>query len=170
MRLGHEPLEVRTVSQLNQTRALIIPGGESTTLIKLIDEFNLRKPIREYSRSAPVMGTCAGLIILASQVDSLPAPPLNLIDINVIRNAYGRQKESFIDNVEINLNGKPENIEGVFIRAPLIKSVHTDVKVLARYKNEIVMAENKNILVCSFHPEISGNTHIHNYFLTHFVK
>jgi len=168
--LGWEVVEVRTPEQLFATQALIIPGGESTTLVKFFKEFKLDKAIRQYAAAHPVMGTCAGLIVLAKKVDNITSNLLGLIDIEVRRNAYGRQKESFVDQIQINLNGSTSTFEGVFIRAPRISHYDKKIKILGKYKDDVVMAASDNILVCTFHPELTTDTRIHNYFLKFFLK
>ncbi len=168
IKTGREAIEVRTGDQLKRTDALIIPGGESSTFLKMINRFNLFENIRDYANHKPVMGTCAGLIISATQADGLESTPLGLIDISVMRNAYGRQKESFIDDIIINLNGKEQNFTGVFIRAPKIESYGSDVQPLGFHNDDVVMAGNDRILVCTFHPELADNPAIHEYFFTQY--
>jgi 5'-phosphate synthase pdxT subunit len=170
MRLDRPVLEVRTVEQLFQTDALIIPGGESTTLVKFFKEFALDKAIRQYAIDHPVLGTCAGLIVLARKVDNLPDYALGLIDIEVKRNAYGRQRESFVDQIQINLNGSQSVFTGIFIRAPKIGQYGKQVQILGRHGDEVVMAAAGNILVCSFHPELTEDTRIHDYFIKGILK
>jgi 5'-phosphate synthase pdxT subunit len=170
LRLGREVVEVRTAEQLFNTDALIIPGGESTTLVKFFQEFNMDKSIRQYAVSHPVMGTCAGLIVLAKTVDNMAVNSLGLIDIEVKRNAYGRQKESFVDQIQINLNGAPSTFTGVFIRAPKISRYGKNIKILGKHSDDVVMAAADNILVCTFHPELTDDTRIHNYFLKIFLN
>jgi 5'-phosphate synthase pdxT subunit len=170
LNLGQEVVEVRTAEQLLQTDALIIPGGESTTLIKFFKEFGLDKTIRHYATHHPVMGTCAGLIVLAKSVDSTGDYSLGLIDLEVKRNAYGRQRESFVDQIQINLNGSASTFTGVFIRAPKIGQHGKNIQILGRHHDDIVMAASDNILVCTFHPELTDDTRIHNYFLKVFLK
>ena len=166
--LGYEVAEVRSPKELSKVDKLIIPGGESTTIIKLLSKFQLVDSIKEFGKKNPVLGTCAGLIILSHSVDNLPIAPLNLIDIHTIRNAYGRQKESFIDEINLNLNGSTEKFMGVFIRAPKIIKYGTDVNVLGTHKNDVVMASSGNVLVCTFHPELSNDLKIHSYFIEEF--
>jgi len=166
---GHNASEVRTSDQLWQTDALIIPGGESSTFLKMINRFNLYTELRSYAQSRPILGTCAGLIILAKNVDNLDAELLELIDITVERNAYGRQKESFIDNVSLSFNGSTKNITGVFIRAPKILSYGPDVNVIGLQKKDVVMAGNKNVLVCTFHPELTDDLSVHKYFIKNYL-
>jgi 5'-phosphate synthase pdxT subunit len=168
-KLGYNASEVRTVNQLHGSDALIIPGGESSTLLKMINRFGLFTELQKYAQKHPIMGTCAGLIILAQSADRLDSPPLGLIDITVQRNAYGRQRDSFIDNIKLSWNGKVHEYEGVFIRAPKILSFGPDVTPLAFHGSNVVMAASKNILVCSFHPELTQNSSIHKYFLTKFL-
>lgn len=160
---------VRNPSQLQECDALIIPGGESTAFINLIDRLNLRNPLKEFGSRKPIMGTCAGLIILAQKTDSVLYQPLELIDIEVQRNAYGRQINSFVDQIDLKINGCPAKFEAVFIRAPKILSIKKSVKPLAFFKDDIVLAANENILVASFHPELTGDACIHKYFLDTFL-
>lgn len=168
-RLGHNAVEIRTDKELMQTDALIIPGGESTTFLKLFHEFNLRDAISRYAKKNPIMGTCAGLIILSKQAHPLPYKPLGLIDIVVDRNAYGRQRESFINDIDLLLNGKISKYPGIFIRAPKICKIGPNINVLAKFKDDIVLASSKNILVATFHPELTDNTQIHEYFIENFI-
>ena len=166
---GHSASEIRTSDQLWQTDALIIPGGESSTFLKMINRSKLYTELRSYAQSRPILGTCAGLIILAKHVDNLDAELLGLIDISVARNAYGRQKESFIDEVSLSLNGSVKNITGVFIRAPKILSYGPDVNVIGLNKKDVVMAGNKNVLVCTFHPELTDDLSVHKYFIENYT-
>jgi 5'-phosphate synthase pdxT subunit len=168
-KLGHQAIEVRTKEELDQTTALIIPGGESTTFLTLFNEFKLGDSIIQYAKSKPIMGTCAGLIILAKRADQLSYKTLDLIDIIVERNAYGRQRESFIEDIDLLLNGKERKYPGVFIRAPRINHVGNGVKILARHKNEPVLVSQNKILVATFHPELTENTDIHGYFISEFM-
>jgi 5'-phosphate synthase pdxT subunit len=115
------------------------------------------------------MGTCAGLIVLARQVDNLPSSPLGLIDISVDRNAYGRQRESFIDSVSISLNGTTRDFGGIFIRAPRITETGPAVAILGRHKKDAVLVRENNILACTFHPELTTDPAIHDYFLNTFI-
>ena len=162
-------LQVRTEGELKQTDGLVIPGGESTTFLKLFQEFKLEKSIKEYAKNKPILGTCAGLIILSKEAKPLPYKPLGLIDIKVFRNAYGRQRESFVDDIDLNINGKASKYPGVFIRAPKIIQIGQNVKVLARHKDDIVLVSQQNILAATFHPELTDNTEIHKYFIDDFI-
>lgn len=166
--LGVPSLYVRTSAELHQCSHLIIPGGESTTLLNLIDRLQLRQDLLSFGRERAIMGTCAGLIILAQKVDHLSFDPLGLIEISVIRNAYGRQINSFVDNINIHLNGKAGSFEGVFIRAPKIAAIQPPVIPLGYHQDQVVLAANKHILVATFHPELAKDLRIHQYFLNHF--
>ena len=164
-RLGFEPVYIKDKKALHQCDKLIIPGGESTTFLKLIDKLALRDEITEFGRHKPIMGTCAGLIVLASKIDDTPSEPLGLIDLSVIRNAYGRQIDSFTDKVEINLKQGISTFTGVFIRAPKIESMGSDVNALGYHDGNVVIAANKHIFVTTFHPELTDDLRIHQYFI-----
>lgn len=169
-KLGVDCFEVRQKQDwLQEKDALIIPGGESTTQGKLLDELGLLSPIREeIERGLPVFGTCAGLILLSRDVEgnstSAPAPPrLGTMQIATARNAYGRQLGSF--HVEATFEGIEGKIPMTFIRAPYIKEVMEAVEVLAKVDNRIVAARQENQLVTAFHPELDTDTRVHEYFL-----
>jgi len=160
-----EAIEVRFPEQLQNTDGLIIPGGESTTISKLIEKYNFKPKLIEYYNSGkPIFGTCAGLILLAKEVTGFNFG-LGFIDISVTRNSYGRQVDSFEQEIDINLNGKIEKFNAVFIRAPKIEKVGNSLQVLAKLNNDIVLAKQNNVLVCAFHPELTDNLRIHKYFL-----
>ena len=165
---GHKALLVKTPEALNKCSRLIIPGGESTTFLKLVDKLDMRQPLLDFAKEQKVMGTCAGLIILAKKVLNFELEPLGLIDITVERNAYGRQIDSFVDTVSLSLNGKTQAFEGVFIRAPKIKECGPNVLKLAEHKGETVMAAQGNILVATFHPELTDDLTIHDFFVNDF--
>jgi 5'-phosphate synthase pdxT subunit len=169
-KLNYDVEFIRDAASLNKCDALIIPGGEYTTFLNLIERLDLRNPLIEFGKCKPVMGTCAGLIIMANETDDLDFEPLKLIDIKVHRNAYGRQINSFVDKIDLNLNDTVSQFEGVFIRAPKIISTNSNVKPLAYHDHDIVMAENRNILVASFHPELTEDDTVHKYFLKKFVS
>ena len=166
--MGYDTKIVRTPEELKKTDALIIPGGESTTFLNLFKKLELAEAIKEYNIKSPIMGTCAGLIVLSKKVDDIETGTLGLIDIEVSRNAYGRQKESFIGKVTVNFNNESTEIDAVFIRAPKILKYGSECKILAKHKNNIIMLQNKSVLVCSFHPELTGNNAVHKYFLEKF--
>lgn len=163
---GYDSLLVKNPAELKRVKRLIIPGGESTTVNKLVDIYNMRRPLIEFGKNNPIWGTCAGLIMLAMNSNDLRVQPFGLIDIDAARNAYGRQVHSFSKKSKIRLNGRSEEIELVFIRAPKITRIGDNVQVLAELDSEIVMARENNILVSSFHPELSDSTLIHEYFLS----
>ena len=169
MGLKAEVILVNTPEEMKKLSALVLPGGESTTLGKLLREYGVDESIKRIaSKGVPLMGTCAGMILLAkgggSQAEKTGQPLLSLMDIKVDRNAFGRQKESFEADLDIPAIGK-EPFHGVFIRAPVIESVEGTVKVMCKYKGKIVMARQGNILALAFHPEVSGDTRLHEYFL-----
>lgn len=159
-----EPVLVKNAEELRKVRGLIIPGGESTTIGKLLERFGLRNQIISLVKKGKlaVWGTCAGAILLAKKiVGSEQAGSLALMDIEIERNAYGRQLESFETKVKFcNIRQLP----AIFIRAPKIVSVGNDVKILAKYQKEIVAARQKNLLVTNFHPELTENLDVHRYF------
>lgn len=165
--LGHSTIEVRTVAQLDDCDALIIPGGESTTIARLILSNGFQQPLRDFCASGrPVWGTCAGAILLARSVDNLDRPGIEVMDITVRRNAFGRQVDSFEADIAITgLEGGP--FHAVFIRAPIIDSVSGDAEALARLADgTIVAARQDNLLATSFHPELTHDPRIHAFFLT----
>lgn len=164
-KLDHESLYIKAADDLKHIKRLIIPGGETTTMNKLIDLYNLRQPLIDFGREKPVWGTCAGMIMLSHESGDSRVRPLNLIDIDVARNAYGRQIYSFTKRSKINLDGNSVELDLVFIRAPKIMRAGENVQVLAELDGEIVMARSGHILVTSFHPELSDTTAIHEYFL-----
>lgn len=164
-KLGYEPVFVKDNQTLNQCDKLIIPGGESTTFLYLIDKLELRPALLEFGREKAIMGTCAGLITLAAEVKQSPYKTLGLIDIKVNRNAYGRQIDSFVDTVELYFNDTPISFEGVFIRAPKIESCAPAIKKLGLHKNDTVVAANENIMVTTFHPELTDDLRVHQYFI-----
>jgi pyridoxal 5'-phosphate synthase pdxT subunit len=162
---GVEAVEVRKPAELDAVEGLIIPGGESTTLLKLMDAWNFAPAIEKFhGRGKPIFGTCAGLILLAREVESPRQLSLGLIDVSVERNAYGRQRESFEACGVATLDAGPVQLEMVFIRAPRIRRVGPSVQVLAEYEGEPVMARQGRVLVATFHPELTESTTVHRYF------
>jgi 5'-phosphate synthase pdxT subunit len=158
-------VEVRKPEELEDLDGLIIPGGESTTLLKLMDEWQFVPALEKFHAGGkPIFGTCAGLILLAREVTSPHQFSLGFIDLGVERNAYGRQRESFAAEGEAELEGGRRPIEMVFIRAPRIRRVGPGVETLARHRDEPVMAREGRVLVASFHPELTGDTAVHEYF------
>ncbi len=145
--------------------ALIIPGGESTTIGKLMLKYGFMDTIRQLCEEGmPVYGTCAGLILLAKKIKDGDRTWLGLMDVEVRRNAFGRQRESFETNLDIPDIGK-DPFAGVFIRAPWVESIGKDVRVMSKFEDKIVMACQGRILVTAFHPELTGDNRIHNYFI-----
>jgi 5'-phosphate synthase pdxT subunit len=170
-RLGADTREVRSAAELRGLDGLIIPGGESTTFCRLMTDFALYEPLRAFVRTGtPVWGTCAGMIILAREASGLDFPTLEAMDIEVDRNAYGRQVDSFEADLEVPaLGGAP--FHAVFIRAPVVASTGARVEVLARVRREAgeperpVALRQGPVLATSFHPELTSDTRLHNYFL-----
>jgi 5'-phosphate synthase pdxT subunit len=160
--------EIRFPAQLDRVDGFIIPGGESTTINNLLDKYDFKEKLKRFAKSGkPLFGTCAGLIILACGIADEEGQT-GLIDIDIERNAYGRQIESFEQNISLNLNHKPGSnvFKSIFIRAPRIIRTGKNVKVLGSYNEEVVLAREKNILVCAFHPELTDDNRIHQYFIT----
>ncbi len=167
--LGLEPVYVREPSQLVQVSGLILPGGESTTMLRLLDWEKMFDPLVAFAREKPLLGTCAGCILMASEVASPEQRSMRVIDMTVERNAYGRQVHSSIRRLDpqpafVERAG-PEALEAVFIRAPLIRRVGKDVRVLALDGSDPVLVEQGLHLAATFHPELSGDTRIHRLFL-----
>lgn len=163
--LGVETQLVRTAQELNLCQGLIIPGGESTTFIKLINNSILFNLIPKFGLKYPIFGTCAGLILLSKEVKNKPIKPLGLLDIIVERNAYGRQIDSFIDKIQLKLSNKLHTIDGVFIRAPKITKTGEGVKIIGYHKDDIIAVEENNIIATTFHPELTNSKILHKYFL-----
>jgi len=168
--LGVETVEVRLAEQINGLDGLIIPGGESTTIGKLATDFGLMEPLRSFGLRRSIWGTCAGAILLSKDV-SREQPLLGLMDIKVARNAFGRQVDSFEADLDISelkqATGTDEAFHAVFIRAPIIESVSEDAKILASLPDgRIVAAQQGHFLATSFHPELTGDSRFHEYFLS----
>ena len=163
--VGLDAFEARLPADLDGVDGLVIPGGESTTMSKLIDAYELEGPIRElHAAGAPVFGTCAGMIVVAAAaVDGLPDQrSLGLIDIDVRRNAFGRQVHSF--EADLRLRDDPEPLHGVFIRAPWIERAGDGVDVLAEHSGHPVAAREGGVLVTAFHPELTDDRRLHRRF------
>lgn len=166
-RAGAQAVEVRLPHQLEGLDGLIIPGGESTTLRKLADIYNLMEPLRQFAAVHPTWGTCAGAILLAREIEGQEAH-LGIMDIKVRRNAFGRQIDSFVTRLtDINMPGvNGDGYRAVFIRAPLILTVGPEVNVLARLDNgQIVAAQQGHLLATSFHPELTDDLRFHQNFI-----
>ena len=167
-RLGVEAFGVRTPEEAAASDALIIPGGESTTIGKLMARYGLLEAVKEHADAGkPLMGTCAGMILMAKRIEAAAQdqPRLALMDVTVERNAYGRQVDSFEADLDFEgVNSGP--VRAVFIRAPVIKSVGDGVEVLATHDGRIVAARQGNLLALAFHPELTEDARVHRYFLS----
>ncbi len=164
-RIGVEAREVRKHRDLESVDALIIPGGESTTIGKLMERYALDKAIRARAEQGmPIYGTCAGMIVLAKVIEGSTQPRLGLMDIAVIRNAFGRQNESF--EADIPFTPTPERpVRGVFIRAPIVAQAGQGVEILSEFEGKIVAVRQGNLLATAFHPELTDDERVHRYFL-----
>ena len=160
--VGAEPVEVRLPSQLDDVEGLIIPGGESTTMRKLIARWDMRGPIMDLAASGrPIFGTCAGMIVLSKEIVGGEEPVLPLLDVTVERNAFGRQLDSFETELDVPLLGD-RPVHAVFIRAPIIETVGPEVDVMASLPDgRIVAVRQRNVIATSFHPELAGETRFH---------
>lgn len=165
-RLKVATVPVRLPSELRSLDGLIIPGGESTTISRLMLDYNLASEIRNLAKSGiPILGTCAGMILLAKEISDADAEPLGLMDITVRRNAFGRQRDSFEAELAIPALGE-KPFPGVFIRAPIIEQASSNVEILTRLnKATIVAARQGKLLVSAFHPELTSDLRFHKYFL-----
>ena len=161
-RVGAEAVEVRSAQDLANIAGLVIPGGESTSMLKLLHIENLYDPIRAFGEEKSIFGTCAGAILLARQVSNPEQQSFGLMDIEVERNAYGRQLDSRI----VKLNGEGvDGLEAVFIRAPIIRATGPGVRVIARYHDTAVLAEEGRHMVATFHPELTSDPRVHQMFV-----
>jgi 5'-phosphate synthase pdxT subunit len=168
--LGTEPVFVRTAAGLDAVDALIVPGGESTTMLKLLHAENLLAPLVAFGRRRPIFGTCAGAILLAAGVSNPQQEALGLLDIDVERNAYGRQIDSrvahFTPEAEFAARTHSGEMEAVFIRAPVIRRVGPQARILARYHGDPVLVEQGRHLAATFHPELTADSRVHEFFLS----
>src|SRR5688572_4172633 len=169
-RAGAEPVYVRNWEQFKGLDGLVIPGGESTTMLKLLAyEPGLFTALTEFGRRKPMFGTCAGAILMANEVSSPAQESLGVMDIGIERNAYGRQIDSRVVEIdpdpEFHQRTAPGKLEAVFIRAPIIRRVGPAVKVLASYNGDPVLVEQGNRLVATFHPELTADSRVHKLFL-----
>lgn len=153
--LGVHSIEVRKPSELFTCDALVIPGGESSTMLHQIRFINFLEPLRQFTKEKPVFGTCAGLILMSGE--------LGLLDMEVERNGFGRQDVSFTAPLDSECF---DSFPAVFIRAPRIKKISSDIKILASFQKEPVLVQKKRYLAASFHPEITFNSNIHQYFIS----
>ncbi len=160
--LGARAVLVRTEPELHSCDAMVLPGGESTTMLKLLNDEHLKEPLAEFARRKPVLATCAGVILLAREVTHPVQECLGILDLTVERNGYGRQIDSCI--TQISLAG--QLLEAVFIRAPVIHSVGPEVKILATLRGHPVLVEQGFHLAATFHPELTANRRVHQIFLS----
>lgn len=160
-RAGAEAVEVRTAAELAAVDGLVIPGGESSTMLKLLREENLYEEVRRFGERRPIFGTCAGAILAAREVTHPAQESLGLVDVSVERNAYGRQVDSRIAHLDY----EGADLEAVFIRAPVIRHAGPEVKVLATYNGDPVLVEQGRHMLATFHPELTADTRIHRRFL-----
>jgi 5'-phosphate synthase pdxT subunit len=169
-RAGAEVVYVRTADDLDGLDGLIIPGGESTTMLKLLNIENMLEPLAEFGRRKPIFGTCAGAILLANRVSNPTQQSLGLVDLAIERNAYGRQIDSRVVNIQADASfverTGPGSIEAVFIRAPIIREVGTNARVLAEYDGDPVLVEAGHHLISTFHPELTTDSRVHELFLS----
>lgn len=164
--LGYRHFLVRSCLDLDQADALIVPGGESTTMLKLIDRFEMRDPlVKRIGSGMPVLGTCAGAIVLADRVSD-GERTLGVWDLQVRRNAYGRQAESFEADLEV--AGWDAPVRGVFIRAPVVVDAGTS-EVMATWKDQPVLVRKERMLAATFHPELAGEYRVHRWFVDNLV-
>lgn len=160
-RAGADAVPVRTAAELEAVQGLVIPGGESTTMLKLLRVTDLFDELRAFGEQKPIFGTCAGAILLAHDVSHPVQESLDLMDIGIERNGYGRQ----IDSRIVSISSEAGDLEAVFIRAPIIRRVGAGVKVLAKYGDDPVLVEQGRHLVSTFHPELTEDSRLHSYFL-----
>jgi 5'-phosphate synthase pdxT subunit len=161
--LGTSVVEVRTPEHLELVDVLVIPGGESTTIAKLAASAGLVEPIRDRAGAGmPMLGTCAGMIVMADRVQG-GEPLLSLVDIDVERNAYGRQVDSF--EADVDVEGVDHPVRAIFIRAPIVREVGEGVRVLAELEGRPVVLEQGSLVVAAFHPELVGESRLHEYVL-----
>jgi pyridoxal 5'-phosphate synthase pdxT subunit len=161
---GVEVSVVKRTEDLEGLDGLVMPGGESTTMRRLIDRYEFFTPLQEFAMSGkPVFGTCAGMILMAKDIEGYDHGHLEIMDIKVHRNGFGRQRESF--EVALDINGIVEEYMAVFIRAPYIMSVGENVEVLATFQDKIVAARQGRFLACAFHPELTDDDRFHQYFV-----
>ena len=155
------PVEIRSSKDMEDIQGLIIPGGESTTIGKLMKKYEIDKEIKKLK--LPIYGTCAGIVLLSKEIIDMKQKSLGLMDISIKRNAYGRQIDSF--EADLDIKGLKKPFKGVFIRAPVIESFHNGVEILSEFNNKPVLVRQDNILASTFHPELTDDTRIHEYFV-----
>jgi len=164
-RLGVESLLIRKPAELEHCAGLIIPGGESTTMSLLIQESGMYEPLRTFAQSHPVMGVCAGMIMMAETVNDERVTPLKILPFRALRNHYGRQVHSFTAEISLDFDTSGGPLKAHFIRAPGVADLGQGIEVLAHYDDEIIMIGKDKHLALSFHPELTNDTRIHQYWL-----
>lgn len=165
---GAEAIVIKRKEQLDDVDGLILPGGESTTMRRLIDKYDFMDSLKQFAQAGkPMFGTCAGLILLAKMIRGYEEPHIGVMDVIVERNSFGRQKESF--EADLDIAGVAEDFQAVFIRAPHIVQAGENVEILAKHNERIVAAREDNILGCSFHPELTDDHRLTSYFI-HMIK
>ena len=160
-RLSANTIIIRYPEEIEKCQGIILPGGESTTMTKLLKNMQLFKPLKQFSR--PMFGTCAGAILLSSDCNDDRVEHFAKIPVKTNRNAFGRQVESFIEDIQI--EGFDSDFSGVFIRAPQFEEIDGTIKIMGRLKDKPVFLKYENVMVTSFHPELTDDTRIHQYFL-----
>jgi 5'-phosphate synthase pdxT subunit len=170
IRAGADAVQVRSAKELEGLDGLVIPGGESTTMLKLLNYMDLKEPVRRFAEEKPVFGTCAGAILLAKDVRNPEQESFGAVDLTVERNAYGRQLDSRVvaltPSEDFGQRVGAGELEAVFIRAPIIRRAGPDVKVLADYAGDPVLVEQGRHLISTFHPELTADTRVHKLFLS----
>ena len=167
-RLGIESRLVRKTAELDDCDGLIIPGGESTTMSLLIQQSGMYEPLQQFSQSNPVMGVCAGMIMMASSVDDDRVTPLKILPFKALRNHYGRQVNSFTADIRLDFSDNEEPLHAHFIRAPGVADLGPEIEVLARFDDSPIMIGMGKHVALSFHPELTADTRIHQYWLSKF--
>lgn len=162
--IGVHSIDIRKPNELDKCEGLIIPGGESTTMMRQVGFISFEEALKTFAKQKPIFGTCAGLILMSQEIIADSMEPFGLLDVTVERNAFGRQYESFGVNLSANLGAKPQTIEAFFIRAPRIRSHGPEVEILAAYEHEPVLVKQGFHLGATFHPELTHDTSIHKYF------
>jgi 5'-phosphate synthase pdxT subunit len=168
-RLGTESRLVRKSAELDLCDGLIIPGGESTTMSLLINESGMYQPLRDFASKKAVMGVCAGMIMMAESVDDERVMPLKILPFRALRNHYGRQVHSFTADIQLDFDDSGKPVHAHFIRAPGITEPGEGIETLARYNDEIIMIGKGKHVALSFHPELTADTRIHEYWLKQFA-
>ncbi|MEA1880931.1 MAG: pyridoxal 5'-phosphate synthase glutaminase subunit PdxT [Candidatus Marinimicrobia bacterium] len=158
-----QSVQIRYPSELELIEGLVIPGGESTTITDLMNRIGFHDPLGKFAKKKPIFGTCAGLIMMSSSVPDSRVEPLGVLDVEVDRNAYGRQVHSFTDQLPVRLDGKTVNVPATFIRAPKITQIGSGVEVISEYKGEPVAVKQGRHIGLSFHPELDGITLFHDF-------